>query len=211
MKVLSVNIGEQKKVKWQFKMVETGIFKYPVDKPIFLGQEDVKNDHVVDRKHHGGIDKAVYIYSKSNYKHFQDLYPNVDFHNGIFGENITIAQLSEENVSIGDIFKIGEALIQISQPRFPCFKLGIVFNDQKIIKQFLNAPYCGFYFRVLKKGFVRKNDEMILTKKAKNSMTVADVFSIYTKNNGNTQFIKNALNLEFLAEQCKTSLRKRIT
>jgi MOSC domain-containing protein YiiM len=210
MKVLSVNIGKSKKIKWQFKTVETGIFKYAVDIPIFLDLEDVENDHVIDRKHHGGNDKAVYVYSKSNYKYFQDLYPDVVFHNGIFGENITIANLSENEVYIGDVFQIGEAIIQVSQPRFPCFKLGIVFNNQKIVKQFLNAPFSGFYFRVLQKGFVKKNDKITLIKKAKNSMTVAEIYSIYTKNKGNNPFIKKALNLEFLAEQCKTSIKKRM-
>jgi MOSC domain-containing protein YiiM len=210
MKVLSVNIGKSKKIKWQFKTVETGIFKYAVDIPIFLDTEDVKNDHVIDRKHHGGNDKAVYMYAKNNYKFFQELYPDLEFHNGIFGENITIDNLSETEVYIGDIFQIGEAIIQVSQPRFPCFKLGIVFNNQKIVKQFLNAPFSGFYFRVLQKGIVKKDDEMNLIEKAKNSMTVAEIYSIYTTNKGNNLFIKKALNLEFLAEQCKASIKKRM-
>jgi len=211
MKVLSVNIGERKKIKWQFKTVETGIFKFAVDKPIFLDIEDVDNDNVVDRKYHGGNDKAVYMYSKSNYKYFQELYPYLAFYNGFFGENITIDKLSETEVFIGDVFKIGETIIQVSQPRFPCFKLGIVFNNQAIVKQFLNSPYSGFYFRVLQKGFVKKDDEMVLIEKAQNSMTVAEIYSIYTTNKGNNPFIEKALTLKFLAEQCKTSIRKRLS
>ena len=211
MKVCSVNIGERKKIEWKFKTIETGIFKYAVDNAIFLDVEDVENDHVVDRKHHGGNDKAVYMYSKSNYAYFEKLYPEINLYHGIFGENITIDKLSEEEVFIGDIFKIGDAIIQVSQPRFPCFKLGIVFNNQEIVKQFLNAPYCGFYFRILKQGTVKKGDEMMLIENAKNSMTVADVYSIYTKNKGNNPFIEKALALEFLAEQCKTSIKKRMS
>jgi len=208
MKVLSANIGERKKITWQFKTVETGIFKNAVDKPIFLDLEDVKNDDVVDRRYHGGNDKAIYMYSKSNYAYFQKLYPKLDFYNGFFGENITIDKLSEKEVFIGDIFKIGDAIIQVSQPRFPCFKLGIVFNNQEIVKQFLNSPFSGFYFRVLKKGTVKKNDNMVLIEKAKNSMTVAEIFSIYTSNKGNNPFIEKALALEFLATQCKLSIKK---
>ena len=210
MKVVSVNIGERKKITWKFKTVETGIYKYAVDKPIFLELEDVKNDDVVDRKYHGGNDKAVYMYSKSNYAYFQKLYPKLDFYNGFFGENITIDKLSENEIFIGDIFKIGDAIIQVSQPRFPCFKLGIVFNNHEIIKQFLNSPFSGFYFRVLKKGSVKKNDSMVLIEKATNSMTVAEIFSIYTINKGNNPFIEKALSLEFLAKKCKLSLRKRM-
>jgi len=210
MKVLSVNIGKPKKVTWQFKTVETGIFKYAVDNPIFLDATDVKNDHVIDRKHHGGKDKAVYVFSKSNYAYFEKIYPEIEFYYGIFGENITVDQLSEKEVFIGDIFQIGDAQIQVSQPRIPCFKLGIVFNNQKMVKDFLNSSYCGIYFRVLQSGFVKKEDELKLIKRAKNSMTVAEVFSIHTTNKGNNPFIEKALKLEFLAEASKKSIFKRL-
>lgn len=210
MRILSVNIGERKKVTWKFKTVETGIFKYAVNESVFLDTNDVENDNVIDRRYHGGKDKAVYGYSKSNYNYFQELYPKLTLHNGIFGENITIDKLSEKEVFIGDVFQIGEVIIQVSQPRFPCFKLGIVFGNQLIVKQFLNTTHCGFYFRVLKKGFVKKNDTLVLIKKAINSMTVAEVYSIYTTNKGNQPFIKKALDLEFLAKQCKISIKKRM-
>ncbi len=210
MKVLSVNIGERKTIKWQFKTVETGIFKYEVDTSIFLGEEDVDNDDVVDRKYHGGIDKAVYAYSKTNYNYFQKLYPDIEFYNGIFGENLTFDNLKETETFIGDIFQIGEAILQVSQPRIPCFKLGIVFDNQKMVKDFLNSPYCGFYFRVSQNGFVKKGDEIKLLERSKNSMTVAEVFSIHTTNKGNNPFIKKALDLEFLAEQSKNSIKKRL-
>ncbi|HIE45310.1 MAG TPA: MOSC domain-containing protein [Flavobacteriaceae bacterium] len=209
-KIISVNIGERKKIRWRFRTIETGIVKKAVKESIFLGDEDVEGDKVIDRKHHGGKDMAVYAYTKNHYEYFQKLHSKIDFHHGVFGENLTVSNLFETEVYIGDIFQVGEAIIQVSQPRFPCFKLGIVFGTQKIVKQFLNSAYCGFYFRVLQKGFVKKNDEFVLIKKAKNSMSVADVFSIYTKNKGNTAFIQKALNLDFLADKCKISLKKRL-
>ena len=210
MKVLSVNIGKRKKIQWKNKTVETGIYKKPVDMAIFLGAEDVEDDHVVDRKHHGGKDMAVYAYTKNHYAYFQKLYPEITFYNGIFGENLTLSNLFETEVQIGDIFQIGEAIIQVSQPRFPCFKLGLVFGTQKIVKQFLNSSYCGFYFRVLQKGNVQKNDPIILIEKAKNSMTVAETYSLYTSNRTNKPLINKALELTFLAEKCKAHFKRKL-
>jgi MOSC domain-containing protein YiiM len=92
----------------------------------------------------------------------------------------------------------------------PCYKLGIVFGTQKIVKQYLNTTYCGFYFRVLKNGYVKKEDEFILIEKAKNSMTMAEVYSIYTVNKTNQKFIKKVLALPLLAERFKSSVRRKI-
>lgn len=210
MKVLSVNIGKRKKIQWKNKTVETGIYKKAVDIAIFLGAEDVENDHVVDRKHHGGKDMAVYAYAKNNYAYFQKLYPDLELKNGVFGENLTVSNLFETEVYIGDIFQIGEAIIQVAQPRFPCFKLGIVFGTQKIVKQYLHTTYCGFYFRVLQQGNVQKGDKIFLLEKAKNSMTVADVYSLYSTNKENKKMIQDALNLDFLAEKCKIHFKRKL-
>lgn len=210
MKVLSVNIGKREKIQWKNKTVETGIYKKPVDTPIFLDTENVVDDHVVDREHHGGKDMAVYAFTKNHYAHFQELYPDLEFYNGIFGENLTVSNLLETEVCIGDVFQIGDAVIQVAQPRFPCFKLGIVFGTQKIVKQYLHTSYCGFYFRVLQKGNVQKGDKIILTKKVKNSMTVADVYSLYSTNRKNKKMINDALALEFLAEKCKANFRRKL-
>ncbi len=210
MKILSVNIGIPKEMPWQSKMVTTGIFKKEIDEPIFLGLDDVKNDHVMDRKNHAGTDKAVYAYAKEHYEYFQKLYPNTTFYNGIFGENLTVSGLFETEAMIGDVFQIGEAIIQVSQPRIPCYKLGIVFNNQQIVKQFLNSTYCGFYFRILKEGTVKKNDEIILLEKATNSLSVADVFSIYTTNRHNRTLINKVIKLPFLAENSKKRIQKRL-
>jgi len=210
MKVLSVNIGKKIKVKWRFRTIETGIFKKEVDEAIFLGEEDVDNDAVVDRKYHGGKDMAVYAFTKNHYAFFEALYPELEFYNGIFGENLTVSNLLETEVNIGDTFKIGDAIIQVSQPRYPCFKLGIVFNTQKIVKQFLNASYCGFYFRVIQKGNVKKGDEIVLIKRAENSLTVAEVYSLYTTERKNKELIKKALELDLLADRCKHSLKRKL-
>ena len=206
--VISVNISDRKKVQWLSKAIKTGIFKKEVAS-IFIDINGVTNDKVVDLEHHGGEDMAVYAYCKNHYAYFQSMHPEVVFTNGIFGENLTVSNLLETEVHIGDTFQVREAIIQVSQPRFPCFKLGIVFGTQKIVKQFLHSSYTGFYFRVLQKGGVRKKDTLELLQKATNSMTVADVYSIYTTNKTNREFIQKALNLKFLADRCKKSIRKK--
>jgi len=176
MKVISVNIGNKKIVRWKNKIYETGIYKFPVDLAIFLGKEDVKNDSVVDRKYHGGIDKAVYAYGENHYAFWQKLYPDLKFNYGMFGENLTVTNLLEEEINIGDIYQLGGAKIMVSKVREPCVKLGIRFQDVKIIKQFWNTTKCGVYFKVLEMGEVNKNDVFIPLEKAINTPSVAEVY-----------------------------------
>ena len=145
MKILSVNIGERKTISYKGKDVETGIFKYPTNK-IELGEETVVNDAIVDRKHHGGITRAVYAYAESHYNYWKKLYPNAPWRYGVFGENLTIDYFNETEVYVGNQYKIGSSIIEATEPRLPCSKLGIVFGDQKILKQFWNSTKSGVYF-----------------------------------------------------------------
>jgi len=178
MKVISVNLGERKVLNYKGKIVETGIFKFPVNQPIFLGTEDVKNDAVIDRKHHGGIEKAVYGYSQNHYAYWKALYPNLDWNYGMFGENLTISNLEETEIFIGNTYKLGEVLLEVTKPREPCYKLGIRFGTQKILKQYWNSTKCGVYFKVLQTGNVAVGDELILVNKAENSPTIAEVYEM---------------------------------
>ena len=176
MKVISLNIGEKRKVKWRNKTVETGIFKMPVNNPIFLDLEEVQNDNVVDRKYHGGIEQAVYAYGEQHYEYWKSLYPKKDRNYGMFGENLTISDLDETNIHIGSIYKLGEAEIEVTKPRQPCYKLGIRFNDPSIIKQFWNSSKSGIYFKILKTGYVKINNELILLKEEINKPSIAEVY-----------------------------------
>ena len=176
MKVVSVNIGEIRKVKWRNKTVETGIFKFPVSGPIFLDLEDVQDDTVVDRKYHGGLEQAVYAYGEQHYKYWKSLYPKQDWNYGMFGENLTITNLDEINIHVGSTYQLGDAIIEVTKPRQPCSKLGIRFNDPSVIKQFWNSTKSGIYFKILKTGNVIKNDEFILLKESFNKPTIAEVY-----------------------------------
>lgn len=179
--VKSVNIGEKRIINYNGKIIETGIFKYPVMQSIFLGKEDVENDNVVDRKYHGGIEQAVYAYSENHYEYWKKNYPNLNWEFGMFGENLTISNLDETEIYVGNIYKLGEVILEVTKPREPCFKLGLRFGTQDILKQFWNSTKCGMYFKVIDTGNVKVGDELILLQKSKNEISIAEVYKTKRK------------------------------
>ena len=176
MKIIATNIGERKEIDWKGKKVETGVFKYPVNSPIFLNVEEVKGDAVCDRENHGGILQAVYAYSLKHYDYFKKLHPDVNFETGIFGENLTIDDIDETKIHQGDTFKVGETILEATVQRNPCYKLGIRFNNMKIVKQFWNTTFCGVYFKVLQTGFVKTGDEFVKIKACPENPTIAELY-----------------------------------
>lgn len=177
MKIVSLNIGKRSEIQWKGKTYTTGIFKSKVEGPLFLDLEDVENDVVIDRKHHGGIEQAVYAYGYNHYAYWRSLYPSLQLDYGFMGENLTVSELEETEIHVGDIYKLGNAVVQVTKPRQPCFKLGIRFNDQSIVKQFWNTTKSGVYFRILKTGKIATGDEFVLIEKSTNSPSIADVFT----------------------------------
>ena len=177
MKIVSVNLGERKEIDWKSKKVTTGIFKYSVDTPIFLDEEEVRGDAICNREHHGGIDQAVYAYSIKHYDYFKKLYPDLDWEMGMFGENLTLSDLEETKIHVGDTFKVGDVILEVTKSRQPCMKLGVRFNDMNIVKQFWNTTMCGVYFKVIQTGFVKKGDVFELLKSDKTKPTIAEIYT----------------------------------
>jgi MOSC domain-containing protein YiiM len=177
MKVVSVNIGERKIVEWNERLITTGIFKFPIGGPIFLDREEVRADTIIDRKHHGGIEQAVYGYSEDHYAHWKALYPDLEWTYGMFGENLTIQNLEETTLRVGDTYKLGEAIVEVTKPRQPCMKLGVRFGTQGVLKQFWHSTKSGIYFKVIQKGHVRVGDEMVLQKTDKSKPTISEVYT----------------------------------
>lgn len=177
MKVIATNIGKRITVQWKNKAIETGIFKKPTQHAIFLRTEDVVGDIVVDRKHHGGIDQAVYGYSARHYEYFKELHPDLDWEFGMFGENITFNDLNEEEITVGSTYELGECLLEVTKPRQPCYKLGIRFGTQKIVKQFYNSSKSGIYFKVLKTGHVKTDDTLVPKNIRIDTQTIAELFA----------------------------------
>jgi len=206
MKIISTNIGRLREVDWNGRKITTGIFKEPVDQPLFLSKTGVNKDYIADLKVHGGSDKACYLYSADHYPYWKKIYPGLEWHWGMFGENLTIEGLDEGKTMIGDIFKIGEAIVQVSQPRIPCYKLGIRLQTMRVVKQFLESPYPGVYIRILEEGKVKTGDRMELAIPSEKQLSVRDVFSLFTTNKANIELKELAIGNEFLAKQMKEDL-----
>ncbi|WP_041557715.1 MOSC domain-containing protein [Cellulophaga algicola] len=210
MKVISTNLGKSTTILWNGKEEQTGIYKYPTSEAIQLLNEDVANDTVIDRKHHGGVNKACYLYSADQYPYWKNLYPNLGWDWGMFGENLTIEGLDESELRIGATYKLGTALVQITQPREPCYKLGIRFNDSKIIKQFVTHNYPGTYVKVLETGTVTTGDDMILISQSKNSLTINQYYQFLFAKTKDPEVIQLILSNDTLPEYKKERLRNSL-
>lgn len=208
MKVISTNIGEPTTIEWNGKKVQTGIYKYPVYTPIFLGTKDVETDNVMDRKHHGGADKACYLYSADHYIYWKKFYPELELNWGMFGENITVEGLHEAQINIGDTFQLGGTIVQATQPRQPCYKLGVRFENPLMVKMFVHSGFPGVYLRILKNGKVKTGDEFILFEK-KNSLSIQKVFELLYTDEFQKEAVETAVNDPLLAESCRRDLLTR--
>ncbi len=207
MKVIATNISEPKTISWRGKEVKTGIFKYPTSEPLYLGTEDVRKDAVIDRKYHGGEHKACYLFSADYYSYWKHLYPDLDWNWGMFGENLTVLGMDENLIRIGDIYKIGTSIVQLSEPREPCYKLGAKFGDQAVLKQFIHHAHCGTYVRVLEEGEVAVNDRIELIKQSDNPLTIAAYFKMLYATTKDTKTMQLAANNEALAKEKREKWR----
>jgi MOSC domain-containing protein YiiM len=178
MQISSTNIAKPTTILWNGKQHTTGIYKNPTNAAIFLGKEEVRGDEVSDRNVHGGMYKACYLFSADHYAYWKNLYPDLDWNYGMFGENLTVTGLDETQIHVGAIYKIGTALVQVTQPREPCYKFGVKFGTQKILKQFIDHACPGTYVRVLEEGFVKTGDLIELVEPAKNSISITQFFKL---------------------------------
>ncbi|MFH6604848.1 MOSC domain-containing protein [Maribacter algicola] len=208
MRVISTNIGKPVTFEWNGKNEQTGIFKYPVDSPLFLTKNDVAKDTIINRVNHGGENKACYLFSADQYPYWKNLYPNLDWNWGMFGENLTVLGMDESSMRIGDIYKVGTALVQVSQPREPCYKLGVRFEDQTILKQFIDHAHSGTYVRILEEGEVRMEDEFVLVEQSKNPLTVKQGFEVILARKKDPQLVKLAVGNTSLPEYKRERLKK---
>ena len=206
MKIIATNLAKPTTIIWNKKEVITGIYKTPTASPIFLGKTDVDNDEVTDRKYHGGLFKACYLFSEKHYDYWKKRYPDLEWNWGMFGENLTVSNFDESEIYVGNIYKIGDALVQITQPREPCFKLGVKFNDQNILKAFIDHGFPGSYIRILKEGFVKTGDRMILQEEAKNSLTIAQMYQLLYAKEKDQDLLKRAIENDALPEKKRNKL-----
>ncbi|WP_340155780.1 MOSC domain-containing protein [uncultured Winogradskyella sp.] len=207
MKVISTNIAQPTTFIWNAKEVTTGIYKKPTNGSIYLGKTDVKGDTVSNRKVHGGEFKACYLFSADQYRYWQELYPHLEWTFGMLGENLTVKGLDEQQLFIGDIYKLGNALVQITQPREPCFKFAYKFGSNAVLQQFINHGFSGTYVRVLEEGDLNIDDTFQLVEHQPNGITVFQLFELLYAENKNKAHIESLLNNNALPE----NLKKRLT
>ena len=175
MKVLSVNVGLPRLVEYRGEPVATGIYKEPVEGRVAVGEFNLEGDAQADLSVHGGYYKAVYLYPSEHYEFWRGELPEMDLSFGVFGENLTTEGLLETDVNIGDRFHIGTAEFVVTQPRQPCFKLGIRFNRSDIIKRFAKSGRSGFYLAIEKTGELGANDEIEFMSRQANQPSISDI------------------------------------
>ncbi|PFT67569.1 MOSC domain-containing protein [Bacillus cereus] len=208
--LLSLNIGLPKEVTYGGKVVHTGINKKQVKEPVYLSFVKFNGDGQADLVHHGGVDKAVCVYTGDHYPYWEKEL-NQDLVYGAFGENITVSGMSEEDVCIGDTFELGQAIVQVTQPRRPCFKLAKKYNIPKLPLYFQETGYTGFYFRVLKEGWVSSVDTLKRLQSDPKGVSVAFANRIMHKEKQNIEGVKRILEVNALSNSWRKSFEKRIS
>ncbi len=190
--------------------VSTGIFKEPVEGRVILRRLNLNGDRQADLTVHGGLTKAVYVYPSEHYDFWKVELREMKLPPGSFGENFTTAGLHEDEVNIGDKFRIGSALVRVTEPRMPCYKLGIRFGRTDIIKKFLASERTGFYLSVLQEGEVGAGDDIELIERDKQAVRISDITRLFARDKRNTQLLRRAIDLEALPESWRQHFRQQL-
>jgi MOSC domain-containing protein YiiM len=200
LRLISVNVGLPRAVNWNDQTVMTGIFKEPVGGPVMLRTLNLDGDRQADLSVHGGVSKAVYAYPAEHYEYWKRELPDMQLPYGMFGENFSTEGLAEDTVNVGDRFRLGESELMVTEPRMPCYKLGIKFGRADILKKFLASRRTGFYFAVLKEGRVKAGDSMELLSKDTNKIAVAEITRLYAFEKNDVEMLQRVVKVEALSE-----------
>ncbi|MDA7025199.1 MOSC domain-containing protein [Bacillus sp. CLL-7-23] len=209
MKIISINIGKPITIDVNGKEIQTGIYKMQIKKPIYLGKLNFQGDGQADLVHHGGVDKAVCVYPFEHYQYWEnELNRKLEY--GAFGENLTVTGMLETNIHIGDIFQIGEAIVQVTQPRQPCFKLAKRYDLKDFPIRMQNNGYTGFYFRVLEEGWVTPGSNINRLETNAKQVTIEFANQIMHHDKKNVDALKRILEVEQLSGNWTNTFRKRL-
>jgi len=217
MKLVSVNTGLPREVEWHGRVVTTGIYKAPVAGRVALRKLNLDGDRQADLTVHGGEHKAVYCYSLAHYGYWTRELPGRELPMGMFGENFTIDAgkdgLPEDSVHLGDRFSVGTAEVAVTQPRLPCYKLGVRFQSDDMVKRFLASGRTGFYVAVVREGEVGAGDEIAAIAREPNAVAVSEITRLYVvKRYGEAEIsaVRRALGVKELPESWKEYFRERL-
>ncbi len=209
-KVVSVNVGRPREVDWAAKGVRTGIFKKPVVGPVWIRTLNLDGDEQADLALHGGPDKAVYGYPSEHYPYWREEYPALDPAWGMLGENITTEGVFEYALCLGDLLRVGRAVLMVTQPRMPCFKLGIRFGRRDIVKRFKKSGRSGFYFSVLEEGEVSPDDPIEVIDRDPHRVTVDEVARAHAARRSSRKVLERVLAVPVLPEGLRSDFRKQL-
>ena len=213
MKIVSLNTGLPREVLWRGRMVTTGIFKQPVEGRIPLRKLNLDSDRQADLTVHGGVHKAVYCYPLEHYDYWTKELPGRELPMPIFGENFTTQGLSEDSAHLGDQFSVGTAEVVVTQPRLPCYKLGVRFQADDMVKRFLASARTGFYFAVTREGEVGAGDEIKLIARDPNAVPVSEITRLYVArrySDPDLASLARALRVAALPESWKQYFQERM-
>ena len=213
MKIVSLNVGLPREVLWHGRTVTTGIYKEPVAGRVALRKLNLDGDRQADLGVHGGEYKAVYCYPLEHYEYWKKELPGRELPMGVFGENFTLEGLLEAEAHLGDRFAVGSAEVVVTQPRLPCYKLGVRFGDDEMVKRFLVSGRGGFYLAVTREGEVGAGDEITVLSRDANLVPASEITRLYVaKGYGTEELIslRRALQVESLPEDWKHYFRERM-
>lgn len=210
MRVVSVNVGLPREVVWRGKPVTTGIYKEPVTGRVPLRRTNLDGDRQADLRVHGGPEKAVYAYPSEFYELWSRERPELVFGPGTFGENLTTEGLLDGDVSIGDRFRFGTAELVVTQPRLPCFKLGIKMGREEFVTEFLERGLYGFYLAVAREGDVEAGDPIVALSRDPHGFGVNELARLYVRDRNDVESMRRAAELDVLPESWRNYFRKHI-
>ena len=210
MKLLPVSVSMGTEVPYMGKTVTTGIFKEPVSGRVMLRSLNLDGDRQIDRRGHGGPFKAACVYTMENYEHWGRELGRSDFSFPQFGENFTVEGMHEDDIHVGDVFRVGQALVEVTQPRVPCYRLGIKMEDPHFPKRFLQSCLVGFYFRVLEEGEVGAAHSIELVKADPEAVSVRKICHLYYFDRDNVEDCKKAIRIKALSPGWREGFEDRL-
>ncbi|MBM2803963.1 MAG: domain containing protein [Deltaproteobacteria bacterium] len=210
MKIISINVGLPREIFHEDRIIRTGIFKAPVGGKVRVNALNLAGDQQADLTVHGGPSKAVYVYPTEHYDFWRKELPDVEFPWGSFGENLSTEGLLEKELNVGDRLCVGSVELAVTEPRLPCYKLGVKFNRGDMVRRFLKSRRTGFYCAVISEGEIAAGDPIQFLSRDEDRVTIADITRLYAFEKQDLAGLRRAADLKALPESWRDYFRERV-